>query len=785
MARQLIDSLASDFEPDKYRDEYRDRVLEMIERKAEGEEITIEAPSEEPEEVPDLMAALEASIASSKKQSKPAKKSRERATAPARPRRRRPQRRSSCRRTVVEVEGRKLSLTNLDKVLYPVPGFTKGQVIDYYTRVAPYVLPHLRGRPLTLKRYPNGVERRALLREAVPLAPARVGAVGRDPGQPQDDRLLPVRRPARRWSGWPTWPTWSCTRRCRRPRRSSTRPRWPSTSTPASRRGSWSAARWRCCCASCSTSWAWSASPRPRARRACRSTCRSTARPTYDRTKPLVPGAGPPPGGQHPKLVVSTQKKELRKGKVLIDWSQNDEHKTTVCVYSLRARERPTVSTPLTWDEVEGAARARATWSSRRPTCSSAARSTATCSRRSPSWSRRCPSCSLRRGMVDWSLARQIARLAAGSEGPPTTAGDLVAQVDDALRRGRLATPACALAGQAPTPEVVDRTGWAEINLDSLARLLEPVAGRLDERLDAAGPLAGRAADGGRRDAGRRGGPGDGLRLPAGAGPVRAGAAGPRRAAAAAVRDAEPGEGRRATWRSTARASRAGSPPTRSRTSCSSARCPGCASTSASSSASTWRRWTCGSGAAAPAPCRGCPNPRKLVERFAEGGLAALVQTRTQRRLMSRLQATMAVIEGYSEHVMDAVAPSLVRRARGPARGHGAPPRQPLGARAGPQPAAGPRHEDAPVRAGQALLRRRGGRARHRGPQPGVGERPTPCPTSPSSSGPRPGPRAWQTPRSPPPRAAFRAICVTALPRGFTYSVFGGIVLLSLEVISL
>ena len=69
MARQLIDSLSTDFEPDKYRDEYRDRVLEMIERKAEGEEITIEAPSDEPEAVPDLMAALEASIASSKKQS--------------------------------------------------------------------------------------------------------------------------------------------------------------------------------------------------------------------------------------------------------------------------------------------------------------------------------------------------------------------------------------------------------------------------------------------------------------------------------------------------------------------------------------------------------------------------------------------------------------------------------------------------------------------------------------------------------------------------------------------
>jgi DNA end-binding protein Ku len=75
MARQLIDSLSADFEPDKYRDEYRDRVLEMIERKAEGEEITIETPDEEPEAVPDLMAALEASIASSKKQSKPKSKS--------------------------------------------------------------------------------------------------------------------------------------------------------------------------------------------------------------------------------------------------------------------------------------------------------------------------------------------------------------------------------------------------------------------------------------------------------------------------------------------------------------------------------------------------------------------------------------------------------------------------------------------------------------------------------------------------------------------------------------
>jgi DNA end-binding protein Ku len=74
MAQQLIDSLSSEFDPDKYRDEYRDRVLDMIERKSQGEEIVVETPAEEPQKVPDLMAALEASIAQSKRQSAPKKK---------------------------------------------------------------------------------------------------------------------------------------------------------------------------------------------------------------------------------------------------------------------------------------------------------------------------------------------------------------------------------------------------------------------------------------------------------------------------------------------------------------------------------------------------------------------------------------------------------------------------------------------------------------------------------------------------------------------------------------
>jgi DNA end-binding protein Ku len=83
MARQLIDSLSADFEPEKYRDEYRERVLDLIERKAQGETIVIEEPSKEPEQVPDLMAALEASIAGAKGQSKAKPKAAPKKRAPA------------------------------------------------------------------------------------------------------------------------------------------------------------------------------------------------------------------------------------------------------------------------------------------------------------------------------------------------------------------------------------------------------------------------------------------------------------------------------------------------------------------------------------------------------------------------------------------------------------------------------------------------------------------------------------------------------------------------------
>ena len=193
-------------------------MLDLIERKAQGETIVIEEPTEEPEQVPDLMAALEASIAGAKSPSKAKPKPQE-----ARAGQEEGSREDvvpAAARVEVEVEGRRLSLSNLDKVLYPAVGFTKGQVIDYYTRVAPVLLPHLRDRPLTLKRYPNGVEGQYFYEKRCPShAPEWVR---RERGRRRSSTASATT--CRRSSGSPTWPTWSCTRRCRRSTRSCARP---------------------------------------------------------------------------------------------------------------------------------------------------------------------------------------------------------------------------------------------------------------------------------------------------------------------------------------------------------------------------------------------------------------------------------------------------------------------------------------------------------------------------------------------------------------------------------
>jgi bifunctional non-homologous end joining protein LigD len=270
---------------------------------------------------------------------------------------------------VVEVEGRRLALSNLDKVLYPASGFTKGQVIEYYVRVAPVLLPHLADRPLTMRRFPGGVDDANAFYEkhrprgtpewvrservsASPRSSARAGidfvvvndlatlvwaanlaalelhvpqwrVVGHrplvpdllvfdlDPGEPASivecaEVALLLAELARDEHGWDCHPKTSGSKGLqlyvRLPEADRQR-RWEDGGT----------------------------------RELARTMAQELAR-------------------ARPELVVSNMRKELRTGRVLIDWSQNNAAKTTVAPYSLRDQARPAVSPPLRWDEVEALA---------------------------------------------------------------------------------------------------------------------------------------------------------------------------------------------------------------------------------------------------------------------------------------------------------------------------------------------------------------------------------------------------------------------------------------------
>jgi bifunctional non-homologous end joining protein LigD len=257
---------------------------------------------------------------------------------------------------LVEVEGRKLRLSNLDKVLYPEAGTTKAEVIDYYARIAPVMVPHLEDRGVTLRRFPDGVDGGSFYEKRCPTH----------------------------------------------------RPEWlPTVEGPGDRRGGIDY-----CCLDSTPALVWAANMAaleihaPMARgedidaptmcvfdldpgapaglRECAEVALDI-RHVLDRfdLQGLVKTSGskgmqlyvplnrPHTHEQcsgfaqavagllqkaHPEAVTAVMRKDLRPGKVFVDWSQNSRHKTTVAVYSLRARPHPTVSAPITWDEVAATA---------------------------------------------------------------------------------------------------------------------------------------------------------------------------------------------------------------------------------------------------------------------------------------------------------------------------------------------------------------------------------------------------------------------------------------------
>jgi len=257
-------------------------------------------------------------------------------------------------RVAVDVAGKQLSLSNLDKVLYPEVGFTKGHVIDYYTRIAPVLLPHLADRPLTLKRYPNGVDGGHFYEKQCPShRPDWVRSEAVELSSKTIRFCICDDLPTLVWlanlADLELHPSLSKVPEVERP----TLMAFDLDPGPGT--------GLRECCEvalllrDALGRLGLECFPKTSGSKGIQVYVPLNVEDVdYDHGTKLISNAlARHLESQHPKLIVSTQKKELRKNKVLIDWSQNDEHKTTVSVYSLRARERPTVSTPLSWDEVD------------------------------------------------------------------------------------------------------------------------------------------------------------------------------------------------------------------------------------------------------------------------------------------------------------------------------------------------------------------------------------------------------------------------------------------------
>jgi|SRR6187549_252119 len=254
------------------------------------------------------------------------------------------------------VEGRALRVSNLDKVLYPETGFTKGDLIDFYARVGDVLLPHLRGRPLTLKRYPDGVEGGHFYEKRCPAHRpewVRTAKVWSERHREEIDYCLVEDLPTLVWAAnladIELHTSLSLAREMERP-----------TSivfdldpgAPADLLDCCQVALW---IRGMLEQLGLHSYARTSGSKGMQLYVPLNTEVTYEQTKPFARAVAETLEGRFGDRVVSRMTKSERPGRVLIDWSQNDPHKTTVCVYSLRAKERPTVSTPLEWEEVEEA----------------------------------------------------------------------------------------------------------------------------------------------------------------------------------------------------------------------------------------------------------------------------------------------------------------------------------------------------------------------------------------------------------------------------------------------
>ena len=252
------------------------------------------------------------------------------------------------------VEGRKLSVSNLDKILYPKVGFTKGQVIDYYIRVAPVLLPHLKDRPLTMKRYPDGVEGEFFYEKNCPEHRPKWVQTSRVWSESNDRFMnyclvqdLPTLAWAANLADLELHTSLSRKNKIERPTMMvfDLDPGAPADIAQCCQVG----LRLRDLLGQMKLK----SFAKTSGSKGLQIYVPLNTTVTYDQTKNLSLVIAQYLEREHADLVTSNMSKAVRKGKVFVDWSQNDEHKTTICVYSLRAREEPTVSTPVAWNAIE------------------------------------------------------------------------------------------------------------------------------------------------------------------------------------------------------------------------------------------------------------------------------------------------------------------------------------------------------------------------------------------------------------------------------------------------
>lgn len=256
----------------------------------------------------------------------------------------------------LNVSGREVPVSNLDKVFYPSVGFTKAQIIDYYIRISPVLLPHLKDRPLTLKRYPEGVSGGFFYeKRCPPYRPewVKTAPVWSDQNESEIHYCLANNLPSLVWAAnlgdlelhtflakandveRPTMMVFDLD------------PGAPADIVSCAQVGFWLKEKL--------DALKLKSFPKTSGSKGLQIYVPLNTPVTYDQTKELCHRLAEELEREHSEMVVSKMAKNLRTGKVFVDWSQNDRHKTTVSAYSLRAKDRPTVSTPVDWDEVKSA----------------------------------------------------------------------------------------------------------------------------------------------------------------------------------------------------------------------------------------------------------------------------------------------------------------------------------------------------------------------------------------------------------------------------------------------